>query len=126
MYFVFFFFFFKQKTAYEIGWCDWRSDVCSSDLITLGAVAFAVLGMTVVPYLLYYGRYKTASTAARRSGFMSDEAFRVDLWRKRGLEALAMTVALATSGVLLYLLAVKVFDDPIRPTPQLAKLPPVL
>src|SRR6187549_1523528 len=24
--------FFKQKTAYEIGWCDWSSDVCSSDL----------------------------------------------------------------------------------------------
>src|SRR6187549_1371853 len=27
------FFFFKQKTAYEIGWCDWSSDVCSSDLL---------------------------------------------------------------------------------------------
>ena len=29
---VFFFFFFKQKTAYEIYQCDWSSDVCSSDL----------------------------------------------------------------------------------------------
>ena len=28
----FFFFFFKQKTAYEIKECDWSSDVCSSDL----------------------------------------------------------------------------------------------
>ena len=28
----FFFFFFKQKTAYEIYQCDWSSDVCSSDL----------------------------------------------------------------------------------------------
>src|SRR5881275_1560710 len=27
-----FFFFFKQKTAYEIVPCDWSSDVCSSDL----------------------------------------------------------------------------------------------
>ena len=27
-----FFFFFKQKTAYEIRNCDWSSDVCSSDL----------------------------------------------------------------------------------------------
>ena len=27
------FFFFKQKTAYEIGTGDWSSDVCSSDLI---------------------------------------------------------------------------------------------
>ena len=28
-----FFFFFKQKTAYEIYQCDWSSDVCSSDLV---------------------------------------------------------------------------------------------
>src|ERR1051326_9380382 len=28
-----FFFFFKQKTAYEIKECDWSSDVCSSDLL---------------------------------------------------------------------------------------------
>ena len=27
-----YFFFFKQKTAYEIYQCDWSSDVCSSDL----------------------------------------------------------------------------------------------
>src|SRR5881397_872012 len=27
-----FFFFFKQKTAYEMAQCDWSSDVCSSDL----------------------------------------------------------------------------------------------
>jgi len=26
------FFFFKQKTAYEITYGDWSSDVCSSDL----------------------------------------------------------------------------------------------
>ena len=30
--FFVFFFFFKQKTAYEIGTGDWSSDVCSSDL----------------------------------------------------------------------------------------------
>ena len=29
------FFFFKQKTAYEIYQCDWSSDVCSSDLLNL-------------------------------------------------------------------------------------------
>src|SRR3546814_1765799 len=28
-----FFFFFKQKTAYEMRISDWSSDVCSSDLI---------------------------------------------------------------------------------------------
>src|SRR3546814_7025649 len=34
----FVFFFFKQKTAYEMRISDWSSDVCSSDLIV--AVAF--------------------------------------------------------------------------------------
>src|SRR3546814_19527048 len=31
--FLCFFFFFKQKTAYEMRISDWSSDVCSSDLI---------------------------------------------------------------------------------------------
>src|SRR3546814_1335296 len=30
------FFFFKQKTAYEMRISDWSSDVCSSDLASLG------------------------------------------------------------------------------------------
>src|SRR3546814_1407766 len=34
-----FFFFFKQKTAYEMRISDWSSDVCSSDL---GAAAKAI------------------------------------------------------------------------------------
>src|SRR3546814_2080138 len=32
MFFIFYFFFFKQKTAYEMRISDWSSDVCSSDL----------------------------------------------------------------------------------------------
>src|SRR3546814_1481657 len=32
LYCLFFFFFFKQKTAYEMRISDWSSDVCSSDL----------------------------------------------------------------------------------------------
>src|SRR3546814_3329391 len=31
------FFFFKQKTAYEMRISDWSSDVCSSDLVSLDA-----------------------------------------------------------------------------------------
>src|SRR3546814_20776141 len=34
-----FFFFFKQKTAYEMRISDWSSDVCSSDLEQLAALA---------------------------------------------------------------------------------------
>src|SRR3546814_1292585 len=33
------FFFFKQKTAYEMRISDWSSDVCSSDLVELGGDA---------------------------------------------------------------------------------------
>src|SRR3546814_1099062 len=36
------FFFFKQKTAYELRISDWSSDVCSSDLVA-GTPATAVL-----------------------------------------------------------------------------------
>src|SRR3546814_4133160 len=32
MYYIYLFFFFKQKTAYEMRISDWSSDVCSSDL----------------------------------------------------------------------------------------------
>src|SRR3546814_5182955 len=36
MYRFFLFFFFKQKTAYEMRISDWSSDVCSSDLNAVG------------------------------------------------------------------------------------------
>ena len=34
------FFFFKQKTAYEIYQCDWSSDVCSSDLEAISYLTY--------------------------------------------------------------------------------------
>ena len=36
------FFFFKQKTAYEIYQCDWSSDVCSSDLVLVILISATV------------------------------------------------------------------------------------
>src|SRR3546814_8885793 len=38
-----FFFFFKQKTAYEMRISDWSSDVCSSDLAQRSGPAFGRL-----------------------------------------------------------------------------------
>src|SRR3546814_5854140 len=35
VYYLFFFFFCKQKTAYEMCISDWSSDVCSSDLMSI-------------------------------------------------------------------------------------------
>src|SRR3546814_6666875 len=56
------FFFFKQKTAYEMRISDWSSDVCSSDLLAclseeerdLG-VALVELGAAVTTVSLYAG-----------------------------------------------------------------------
>ena len=48
------FFFFKQKTAYEIYQCDWSSDVCSSDLGP-GPFAFAALGLFIIPFSAEFG-----------------------------------------------------------------------
>src|SRR3546814_2301256 len=47
VYFVVFFFFFKQKTAYEMRISDWSSDVCSSDLLAsvVGALGLLRLGL---------------------------------------------------------------------------------
>src|SRR3546814_9460270 len=36
-----FFFFFKQKTAYEVRISDWSSDVCSSDLLVSAGIGLA-------------------------------------------------------------------------------------
>src|SRR3546814_4264402 len=41
------FFFFKQKTAYEMRISDWSSDVCSSDLLPLRADAPSMADPTV-------------------------------------------------------------------------------
>src|SRR3546814_8115313 len=39
MYYLLIFFFFKQKTAYDVRISDWSSDVCSSDLLIQAMLA---------------------------------------------------------------------------------------
>src|SRR3546814_9651293 len=43
------FFFFKQKTAYEMRISDWSSDVCSSDLCVSGSRAHPSLHSSQIP-----------------------------------------------------------------------------
>src|SRR3546814_7134194 len=45
------FFFFKQKTAYEMRISDWSSDVCSSDLLDLRGVGPTVPCAPLLPAL---------------------------------------------------------------------------
>src|SRR3546814_8079660 len=59
------FFFFKQKTAYEMRISDWSSDVCSSDL---GAMNCAPTGFIItMPWKIRVGSYNTsdAKSASR-------------------------------------------------------------
>src|SRR3546814_2349824 len=45
---MYLFFFFKQKTAYEMRISDWSSDVCSSDLADQAGLAEALAGNIVI------------------------------------------------------------------------------
>src|SRR3546814_1982112 len=58
------FFFFKQKTAYEMRISDWSSDVCSSDL----SANNASVGGAMIP-LLTLGIPGSASTAVMLGAF---------------------------------------------------------
>src|SRR3546814_3637880 len=58
------FFFFKQKTAYEMRISDWSSDVCSSDLATLADSDDALFDSQVAVNLK--GTFNTLREAARR------------------------------------------------------------
>ena len=52
-----FFFFFKQKTAYEIVSRDWSSDVCSSDLGSLLIQRFGSILMVFLPCICICNQY---------------------------------------------------------------------
>src|SRR3546814_9144621 len=55
-----FFFFFKQKTAYEMRISDWSSDVCSSDLGSAGMHSELAEGLaryTLVPKTIFAYRF---------------------------------------------------------------------
>src|SRR3546814_5663403 len=46
---VFHFFFFKQKTAYEMRISDWSSDVCSSDLVGVTRLKESIASERPIP-----------------------------------------------------------------------------
>src|ERR1051326_9358040 len=72
------FFFFKQKTAYEIKECDWSSDVCSSDLSSLKP---AELRLRAAEALLKgWWWLCAAETSATHISSASPEFFRVINW----------------------------------------------
>src|SRR3546814_10284852 len=65
--FLYFFFFFKQKTAYEMRISDWSSDVCSSDLIVL------FRGIPSVLFLFFWARFTHRS--------VRPSSWKLHIWR---------------------------------------------
>src|SRR3546814_2113814 len=69
------FFFFKQKTAYEMRISDWSSDVCSSDLNTVQALCRPAVG-------------HQPRTKPRQQRFgLSDHALPLGGWIRSGRES---------------------------------------
>src|SRR3546814_4774433 len=81
---MFFFFFFKQKTAYEMRISDWSSDVCSSDLVPnlMPVSDVALLAADLAPHFdatpfceggFYGARTKRFGSLLKRSRHRSEE-----------------------------------------------------
>src|SRR3546814_4967876 len=96
IFYMWLFFFFKQKTAYEMRISDWSSDVCSSDLFALNGTDWTVLKQIGL-YFAYAGSFVFGSGLAivpflyggvvKEYGWLTDRQF-VD----------AVAVAMITPG----------------------------
>jgi hypothetical protein len=80
--------------------------------------------MTVVPWLFYYGRYFLASAADRRSGVTRQGS--IFMIKKFLCELAGTAVGGATSAVLLFLMAFKLFPEPLQKLADISQHPPFL
>src|SRR3546814_1480567 len=78
------FFFFKQKTAYEMRISDWSSDVCSSDLVFGGEQLFQMRRIIVAEHALFAARIADPGDHAGVVQFVGeDHAARQQLSQRR-------------------------------------------
>jgi hypothetical protein len=76
-------------------------------------LAVAALSMTVLPFVLYYRRLKVAYTQARSMAYADAATLKKHLIKKAALEAFGAVLGLGTACGLIWLLAIKVFDQPL-------------
>src|SRR3546814_4740768 len=84
------FFFFKQKTAYEMRISDWSSDVCSSDLpveLLIGFEQFLPVGCKIVRHAIEGTAQGSNLIALRPFGNTDLEIARTDLLGRRDQRA---------------------------------------
>src|SRR3546814_9850069 len=75
------FFFFKQKTAYEMRISDWSSDVCSSDLKPVTLFPYGLISRHGLPhtdglYILHEGPLGVFRDKAGDSGTLKDFSYK--------------------------------------------------
>src|SRR3546814_10458083 len=109
-----FFFFFKQKTAYEMRISDWSSDVCSSDLAADGGRAAIAPYRCCIDHVLQ--RIPLEATEQPQAG---DDA--LDLARRLAVRAAghAVDIGAAIQADLLENKAVQVHDMEDRKSTRL-------
>src|SRR3546814_2842634 len=71
------FFFFKQKTAYEMRISDWSSDVCSSDLMNgtsdIAETAIQLVAGTSVRFIVTTNLYSSATGSIQNEAKVRSE-----------------------------------------------------
>src|SRR3546814_5380590 len=94
--FVVSFFFFKQKTAYEMRISDWSSDVCSSDLRVYKELMKRMLAENPAALVTFL---KTENPMVRHYANMWRDGLRLDLdqvYERQGIERENMAAVLRT------------------------------
>src|SRR3546814_20764052 len=98
----FLFFFFKQKTAYDMRISDWSSDVCSSDLIISVSVGWWIYDLTRNPLhlgLVGLAQFLPSLLLVLVTGAVSDR------FRRRTIMGICMLAeALCAAALLVFLL----------------------
>src|SRR3546814_10785439 len=73
-----FFFFFKQKTAYEMRISDWSSDVCSSDLLPS---VMTSAGCLFDPVFVNLPQYEAMEDSLEREAYLRTLDVRAEIGR---------------------------------------------
>src|SRR3546814_6027585 len=107
------FFFFKQKTAYEVRISDWSSDVCSSDLLrtygdlltpanmsviwrTVGMAALVTLAAAAIAFPIAYYMARFATMRMKAVFYL---AVMLPLWSSYLVRVYAWKLLLAKEGI---------------------------
>ena len=107
-----FFFFFKQKTAYEIYQCDWSSDVCSSDL-DIALLGGLTSRMPVMAFFLLLMAFSSIGLPGL-NGFVGEVMVLLGMFREHWVYAAFATAGIVLGAWYMLWLVERTFFGPLR------------